>query len=85
MFHGLRIPGFYLPRPFPWPRDSMQGLSAELLPGDWRLPSNSNPARERGSMSLGAWLWGSVLPRVWVLSFLFIEQEENQAPGGEAE
>lgn len=38
-----------------------------------------------GSMSLGSWLWGSVLPRVWVLSFLFIEQEENQAPGGEAE
>lgn len=28
---------------------------------------------------------GSVLPRVWVLSFLSAEQEENQAPGGEAE
>lgn len=34
MFHGLRIPGSYLPRPFPWPRDSTQGLSAELTPGD---------------------------------------------------
>lgn len=77
MFHGLRIPGFYLPQPFPWPRDNIQDPTGGSHPAP-TLPG-------RGSMSLASWLWGSVLPRMWVLGFLSAEQRENQAPGGEAE
>lgn len=36
-------------------------------------------------MSLGSWLWGSVLPRLWVDRKLRLDQEESQAHGGEAE
>lgn len=61
MFHRLRIPGSYLPWPLPWAK----GQHAGHLQSLYQVAGSSHPAQTllgRRSMSLGSWLWGSVLP-----------------------